>query len=752
MDYHEDYKLDVFDTYSFLIIAPVSALVSLMLFLAHCISKELRKQPGDLILMISFTEFVLSCHYFMIAYRTSYISTGIQESSDFCRVNSMIAVTAQVMEFIYSICFLVHIFFTMNSSIQKGFIPKNTYHVATFFIAFGALFFNLYQNRFGKDPYGICSMKVGKVIDHRLIDVLNDLFVATLALLVGVFLATFVLIYTQKKLPNFGDRADINHLRRDFLNYYKTYIKSCIFIWLIIFVAFLAQIFGQDQQNRVREEQDWKGLIFNAGRIGNTAKVLMPLIFFFVRIQDPLIRKRIWKPFVSLAQASKKLKDTSEDYKNADGLANSEGDESFPSEEDPNYSIVQQEQKTLKHPRRPGGIKNQSQLLIDRQQKHLAVSIMEPSPDISGTIQEDGSLVKDKSPADGSNSQIQNSSNLHASQWAMKSGATGDNSGPNNQTDSDSSIPPTPGIKKSPAVKTQMDRETLENMQDVAEDDQMWMNLLPAKIKETYTRTFLACISCKYQSKLESMSAENASNSEKSVWEYEIRGDKLMTVLRSNKSIVDCIFAIYSPQMFIEVIRSTTYKELNIGKSLDIKLNEEKIKKAGESKGGASGELFMFSHDNQFILKTTTADEIKVFKSLMVDYKDHMRNFPRTQIGKIFGLFEFTFRESDKSIKLILIENLFTIPRDYILRKYDLKGSSYSRRVLKQKGEKDFDMTRPYEDKILKDLDFKEFERSIQIDETRKRELFVSIEEDIKFFSSQGIMDYSLILAVVSIY
>src|SRR3990167_7544199 len=737
MDYHEDYKLDVFDTYSFLIIAPVSALVSLMLFVAHCISKELRKQPGDLILMISLTEFILSCHYFAIAYRTSYISTGIQENSSFCSINSMIAVTAQVMEFVYSICFLFHIFFTMNSSFQKGFIPKNTYHVATVLIALMSLGLNLKDDRFGKDPYGICSMKVGKVIDHRLIDVLNDLFVATLSLLVGVFLATFVLIYTQKKLPNFGDRADINHLRRDFLNYYKTYIKSCIVIWLIIFAAFLAQIFGQDQQNRVREEQTWRGTLFDVGRIGNTAKVLMPLIFFFVRIQDPLIRKRIWKPFVSLAKMTKKNKEDSGDYRNADTIGqHSEGDESFPSGEDANLSIIQ-DQSSLKHPRRPGNLKNKSRLLIDRDQKVLAVSIMEPQQDTSGGALGDSSFPKNtkKSPLLGQGELAipKNSPNMTDSSIIQKSGFLGDQTGLGN-SDSDLSVPHTPGLQRQQTIKPSIDRKTLEELKNVEEDDQMWMNLLPAKIKETYTRTFLACISCKYQSKLESMDSQNKSGSEKNLWEYEIRGDKLMRALNSTKSIVDCIFAIYSPQVFKEVIESTTYKELNIGKSLSIKLNEDKIKKAGESKGGASGELFMFSFDNQFILKTATADEIKVFRSFMPDYKDHMKQYPRTQIGKIFGLFEFTFRESDKSIKLILIENLFTIPKDYVLRKYDLKGSTYSRKVLKQKEGKDFDMSRPYEDKILKDLDFVDFERSIQIDETRKRELFVSIEEDIKFF------------------
>lgn len=43
-------------------------------------------------------------------------------------------------------------------------------------------------------------------------------------------------------------------------------------------------------------------------------------------------------------------------------------------------------------------------------------------------------------------------------------------------------------------------------MQDIVDmednNDLMWMNLLPAKIKESYTRTFLACIYNLYEQKL----------------------------------------------------------------------------------------------------------------------------------------------------------------------------------------------------------------------------------------------------------
>ena len=143
----------------------------------------------------------------------------------------------------------------MKSSIRKGFVPKYSYHVITWLIVIVALVFK--QGSFGKDPYGICSMKVGVIMDNRLVGVFHDLIFATISLLIGVFIACFVLIYTQIRLPHFG--KDMNHMKRDFLNYYKTYIKACIIVWIIVFLSFVSQIFGEDQRIKIEEDQNYLG-------------------------------------------------------------------------------------------------------------------------------------------------------------------------------------------------------------------------------------------------------------------------------------------------------------------------------------------------------------------------------------------------------------------------------------------------------------------------------------------------------------
>jgi Phosphatidylinositol-4-phosphate 5-Kinase len=658
----EDYKLDVFDTYSFIMISPVSALASLVLFVAHVMSKELRKQPGDLILMISFSEFILSIHFFAVAYATSYISTGTQEDSYFCRVNSVMAVISQVMEFCYSMSFLIHIYFTINSSIQKGFIPKKIYHFFTMLVVIISVAAT--WNLRGKDPYGICSLKVGKLHDGKQTGVLLGLILSTIALLIGVFLAIFVLIYTQKKLPKFG--RELSHLTRDFLNYYKTYIKACILIWLIIFGSFIAQIFGEDQRLLVEEQTNWLGSLFDIGRVGNTAKVLMPLIFFFVRIQDPLIRKKIWSPF---AATTYKTAATSDDSKTVSAKNQSDSGIKVENSQD---DFAEED----------------SENLVDRQNREKSLGDPLTSPPAC-VENKRGDLLTEEHEIE----------------------------------------------------------QEMGNIDD--DEDMMWMNWVQSKIKESYTRTFLACIYITYEYWLNKKKGVICSSKQdtQDVCPGRIKGKTLMKHLKTDKSIVDCTFAIYAPALFREVIESRA-KKISIKESLDIFKNEDRIRKAGESGGGASGELFMFSHDGQLILKTAHHEEIKMFEDMMLSYKDHIKNNPNTQISRIYGLFDFRFRESDKSIKLILMENLFTIDPEKILRKYDLKGSRYARRALKNKGGETYSLDLPIK-KVMKDLDFLELDKEIEISPDQRIELMRTLEVDVEYFRKNGIIDFSVVIAVV---
>ena len=68
---------------------------------------------------------------------------------------------------------------------------------------------------------------------------------------------------------------------------------------------------------------------------------------------------------------------------------------------------------------------------------------------------------------------------------------------------------------------------------------------------------------------------------------------------------------------------------------------------------------------------------------ILQNYSEYLSKNSRSQICRIFGLFEFKFDNFDKSIKLIVMESLDPIYSDSKLRKYDLKGSTSDRSNIK---------------------------------------------------------------------
>ena len=174
---------------------------------------------------------------------------------------------------------------------------------------------------------------------------------------------------------------------------------------------------------------------------------------------------------------------------------------------------------------------------------------------------------------------------------------------------------------------------------------------------------------------------------------------------------MDCEVTFFSCNLFHSII-ATSKSTFDFRNSFDIHLNKDKVKKAGVSGGGASGELFMFSHDSKLILKTISHDEFVVFQKILYDYCRHLTQNKDSLIGRILGLFKVKFEDTGKIVYLTIIENLFVYKPQSILRKYDLKGSTYSRRVLPSY--KGLDKSSAIKG-VLKDIDFLEIEASIKL-------------------------------------
>lgn len=96
------------------------------------------------------------------------------------------------------------------------------------------------------------------------------------------------------------------------------------------------------------------------------------------------------------------------------------------------------------------------------------------------------------------------------------------------------------------------------------------------------------------------------------------------------------------------------------------------------SNPGASGSIFYLTDDDEFIIKTVQHKEGEFLQKLLPGYYMNLNQNPRTLLPKFFGL--YCFQCNSKNVRLIVMNNL--LPSYVKLHlKYDLKGSTYNRKV-----------------------------------------------------------------------
>lgn len=216
---------------------------------------------------------------------------------------------------------------------------------------------------------------------------------------------------------------------------------------------------------------------------------------------------------------------------------------------------------------------------------------------------------------------------------------------------------------------------------------------------------------------------------------------KAMDLLESmNFNALPMNMTVYAPEAFEELIeRDGDMIDLDV--SLDLERNFEQIQKASGADGGKGGEFFFFSFDNRVILKTLTNTDLTQLRSILRDYYRYFEKNKDSMIAKIYGVYTFERKDvKDQSITIMLMRNIAAVPRKYVLRSYDLKGSTFDREVLKNKPDAELNKV------TLKDLDFLKLEKQIFIEEKFKKVLHKILEKDSEFFRDRKLIDYSLIV------
>ena len=155
---------------------------------------------------------------------------------------------------------------------------------------------------------------------------------------------------------------------------------------------------------------------------------------------------------------------------------------------------------------------------------------------------------------------------------------------------------------------------------------------------------------------------------------------------------------------------------------------------------GKSGSFFYFSHDFHYIIKTVTSEEEKFLRKIAYCYYNHMKRNPNSLIVRFFGLHKVRLAPEQRYISVVVMENIFHNRHQLKMSTiYDLKGSTVGRRSLKG------GRTRATYHGTLKDLDF---EGGVWIGGEAKAQLTEQLNQDVKFLTKCGIMDYSLLLGI----
>ena len=95
--------------------------------------------------------------------------------------------------------------------------------------------------------------------------------------------------------------------------------------------------------------------------------------------------------------------------------------------------------------------------------------------------------------------------------------------------------------------------------------------------------------------------------------------EKIKIDLSDSQNKGENVFTVYAPAVFQKLCNVFGVTPEIVITALDPKNNEEKMRKAGESKG-RSGSFMFFCQNNNFIIKTMNSSELSVFMSILPKY------------------------------------------------------------------------------------------------------------------------------------
>lgn len=159
---------------------------------------------------------------------------------------------------------------------------------------------------------------------------------------------------------------------------------------------------------------------------------------------------------------------------------------------------------------------------------------------------------------------------------------------------------------------------------------------------------------------------------------------------------------------------------------------------------GKSGALFYYSMDGKFMLKTIAKDEFHKLLDTLQPYHQHLLQNHNSLLTRYYGLHKIKYLDKGKTKEqyIIIMNNMFRKFSPDI--KYDLKGSVQGRSTEFKDGK--------FDPKVaLKDNDFTNEDRNIDLRQDDKERLLKIVKNDSDYLGQNSTLDYSLLLGIIDL-
>mmetsp|Transcript_48431 Transcript_48431/g.122187 ORF Transcript_48431/g.122187 Transcript_48431/m.122187 type:complete len:1110 (-) Transcript_48431:2-3331(-) len=160
-------------------------------------------------------------------------------------------------------------------------------------------------------------------------------------------------------------------------------------------------------------------------------------------------------------------------------------------------------------------------------------------------------------------------------------------------------------------------------------------------------------------------------------------------------------------------------------------LTNEDLSGGEKQASGKSGEIFWFTADKRYVLKTIPDAEVATLVKMLPEYTAYLNSNPDSMLTRYLGV--YSLEDNGRTTQFVVMNNIFEgSPTLDVM--YDLKGTTEDRWVDPEPG------------KCLKDNNFAE--STVYCDDATAAAIHSAIISDTKFLEKQGIMDYSLMMAL----